>query len=126
MRGYLIAPTLLACPTLSSAVGDVTGVASVIDRDTIEIHGQRLVHAVNRVRIREDLADGYLAVAIGLAGIPNELRPRPPRAAEHSLLTPFGIRQSAEHIRTFSQALRNGLNAPLGHLAMPRPGGGSV
>ncbi len=37
MRALTIAVFLLATPALA----DVTGVASVIDGDTIEVHGQR-------------------------------------------------------------------------------------
>ena len=38
MRALTIALTLLATPALA----DVTGTASVIDGDTIEVHGQRI------------------------------------------------------------------------------------
>ncbi len=47
MRSLVIALTLLATLALAG-VADVTGVASVIDGDTIELHGQRIrLHGID-------------------------------------------------------------------------------
>ncbi len=50
MRALTIALCLLATPALA----DVTGVASVIDGDTIEVHGQRIrLHGIDAPESRQ-------------------------------------------------------------------------
>jgi len=50
MRAFTIALCLLATPVLA----DVAGVASVIDGDTIEIHGQRIrLHGIDAPESRQ-------------------------------------------------------------------------
>ncbi len=50
MRALTIALILLATP----AIADVAGVASVIDGDTIEVHGQRIrLHGIDALERRQ-------------------------------------------------------------------------
>jgi len=55
----LLALTIALCLLATPALADVAGVASVIDGDTLEVHGQRIrLHGIDRVREAVGVASG--------------------------------------------------------------------
>ena len=55
MRAIALVLALIATPALA----DMAGVASVIDGDTLEVHGQRIrLHGIDRVREAVGVASG--------------------------------------------------------------------